>query len=147
MRTEKMRRQQAAYYKRNAERLKAKATKWNREHPKRRKQIVADWQRRNPESCNRIHRRWMKRHPEVRVANQHARRARMVKSKGSYTEKQWKSLCARYNWRCLRCKKRKKLTPDHVVPLVKRGTNFIYNIQPLCKSCNSKKGTKIVEYR
>ena len=37
-----------------------------------------------------------------------------------------------------------KLTRDHVIPLTKKGTNFITNIQPLCRSCNSSKGNRIL---
>lgn len=147
MRTERLRRQQAAYYKINAEKLKAKAIKWNREHPERRKIIVANWQRRNSESCNRKHREWMRKHPEVRIRNEHSRRARIKGSGGNYTESQWIELCRKYRWRCLCCRKRKKLTPDHVVPLCKGGNNTISNLQPLCRSCNVKKGVKKVDYR
>jgi len=31
------------------------------------------------------------------------------------------------------------MTIDHVVPLSKGGTNYIWNLQPLCRSCNSKR--------
>jgi 5-methylcytosine-specific restriction endonuclease McrA len=39
------------------------------------------------------------------------------------------------------------LTEDHVVPLSLGGSNDIDNIQPLCKSCNSSKRGRHIDYR
>lgn len=80
---------------------------------------------------------------------------------GKHTFKQWEELKRKFNYMCLCCKKQEpfiKLTEDHVVPLSIWGewskenkpnfkANDIENIQPLCKSCNSKKWKNHVDYR
>jgi len=52
-----------------------------------------------------------------------------------------------YGKKCLACGSEKNISLDHIVPIHKKGTNTIDNLQPLCKSCNSKKGTKVIDYR
>jgi 5-methylcytosine-specific restriction endonuclease McrA len=80
----------------------------------------------------------------------HERRARERNAFGSFTRSEWVTLLDAYSHTCLSCLKSDpevKLTADHVVPLVKGGSNTIDNIQPLCGPCNSSKGTKIIDYR
>lgn len=48
---------------------------------------------------------------------------------------------------CLRCGARQPLTVDHIVPVVLGGTSNEQNLQTLCRSCNSSKGTKTADYR
>ncbi len=63
---------------------------------------------------------------------------------------EWNDLCAKYDYRCLGCGKQEpeiKLTADHVLPVTKHGSSNIDTIQPLCKSCNSKKRDKVIDYR
>ena len=43
---------------------------------------------------------------------------------------------------CVKCGTYEDITLDHVVPIVRGGRHSIGNLQPLCRSCNSKKGTK-----
>lgn len=45
-------------------------------------------------------------------------------------------------YRCVECKKlftKDKITVDHIIPLRKGGTDNLWNLQPMCRSCNSSK--------
>ena len=48
---------------------------------------------------------------------------------------------------CLCCGSTESISIDHVIPVSCGGKNDISNYQPLCKSCNSSKGSKIIDYR
>ena len=117
----------------------------------RKNAAVAAWRARNPEKQPEYTRDWNRRNPikrrEYRRNGDRVRRARKNRAIGKYTESEWLDLCRKYDYRCLCCREQKPLTQDHIVPLSKGGQNCIDNIQPLCKSCNSKKGTKTIDYR
>ena len=85
--------------------------------------------------------------PEVYKARWHNRRARLQGNGGDFTPRQWAHLVLAYGGICLCCAQRKPLTADHVIPLSKGGLIDINNIQPLCLSCNVRKGTKTTDYR
>jgi len=72
-----------------------------------------------------------------------------IKELGTHTYGDWGLLKKQYNYICPCCKKSEpeiKLTEDHIIPLSKGGSDLIENIQPLCRSCNCKKHTKIIKY-
>ncbi|AKT41462.1 HNH endonuclease [Chondromyces crocatus] len=80
------------------------------------------------------------------------RRSRLAGAGGSFSTAEWQTLIAQYD-RCPMCRRAwseipllsgrsSTITADHIVPISKGGSNSIENIQPLCYSCNSKKGDK-----
>lgn len=84
-----------------------------------------------------------------RVVYERNRQLKKIGNLGSHNLEEWEILKAQYNWMCLFCKKQEpgiKLTKDHIIPISKGGSNNIENIQPLCRSCNSKKATKIINF-
>lgn len=63
---------------------------------------------------------------------------------------EWFRLIEAYNFSCLLCGRREpeiELTKDHIVPISAGGEHEIENLQPLCRSCNSKKGARTIDYR
>lgn len=97
-------------------------------------------------SNTEAHRRWKKKNPD-RMAHLKARRyAREKNAEGSHTFEQWNLLKESVNNKCVKCKEKKPLTKDHIIPLSEGGTDYIANIQPLCRNCNSKKWKKIHIY-
>jgi 5-methylcytosine-specific restriction endonuclease McrA len=53
----------------------------------------------------------------------------------------------RDKFKCLKCKSNNKLCIDHIMPISKGGENVLFNLQTLCHSCNSAKGSKYIDYR
>lgn len=97
-------------------------------------------------SQTEAHRRWKAKNPERMAHLKAARYARERGAKGSHTLEQWNSLKAKHGHRCVGCGEQKPLTRDHIIPLALSGTHEIDNIQPLCRSCNSRKWMKLNIY-
>jgi 5-methylcytosine-specific restriction endonuclease McrA len=79
-----------------------------------------------------------------------SRRAREKGSVGKITVAEIEALKVKQNYTCLCCKRREpeiELTHDHVKPLAMQGENTVANSQMLCRSCNSRKGAKWIDYR
>lgn len=66
---------------------------------------------------------------------------------GSLSLDQWRTLCVYYGNKCLRCGKQGRLDMDHVVPISMGGSAYVDNVQPLCRSCNSFKNDRVIDYR
>lgn len=134
------------YYVQHKEKFLEKNRKRRREKASEMKEYARSWTRKNREKCNKY--RQKRRTACKRVEENHKNRARKFGIlNSSFSKEEWKFLLNFYGNRCLSCGTDKKLEPDHVIPLSKGGLNIMSNIQPLCRSCNSKKGAKTIDYR
>jgi len=73
---------------------------------------------------------------------------------GSHTESEWSALVREWKWRCFYCAKPicknslipdAELTKDHMLPISRGGSDFIWNIVPSCQHCNDLKGNMTVD--
>ena len=131
-------------------RKKTYANRWvnkNKDNPEyKRKRYLAQkkYAQNNREKVNERARKWRKNNPK-KVAIFKANRYAMDKgAEGRHTLTEWLSVLFGEAYKCVMCGVRGRLTKDHIIPLSKGGTNYIWNIQPLCRSCNSIKHDKII---
>jgi len=99
----------AGYYARHAERLKAR---------------IAEYHRANP---------------DVVRAKSNKHRALRLAAEGAFTAAEWTELVRSYRGRCAYCGEASLLEPDHRVALSRGGSNGIENILPACRRCNARK--------
>lgn len=146
---ERWREEDKRNYDRNAEQKRERAKRYRKANIERLREYYKRWAQENAERLAEYKKRWAKEseRPETRRNIDVARRARERNAEGTFTFEEWQELCERYLWKCICCHKELPLTVDHVIPLSKGGSNYIDNIQPLCRSCNSRKGTKALDFR
>ena len=163
------------WYTANSEHLVQKAMEWQRNNPERTVASIRKWEKNNPDKVktyrqNSNKKQWqrIKNNPELLKSDRarkskfvkgleyspeknrskhHKRRTRIYKSEGFHTPAEWGALCVQYGNICLCCKEKKPLTLDHIIPLSRGGSNSIDNLQPLCHQCNSRKGSRTIDYR
>lgn len=121
----------------NSRRLYHKNIEHSRE--KRRKR-VRKWYAKNSAKAREASKSWRERNPESRRHYENKRRT-LKKNNGVYeiSLKETKKIAS---MPCSNCQKSDNITIDHILPLSRGGRHSIGNLQPLCFSCNSSKGTK-----
>lgn len=84
---------------------------------------------------------WAARNAAKMAAMRKARQQRELNAPGSHTKAEWEAVKAAYGNQCAdhddTCKG--PITKDHIEPLANGGSNDADNLQPLCKSHNSRK--------
>lgn len=133
----------------NREKELARAKKWYQEFPEKVKARVAKWRKDHPEKKKIHNQNYSKKHPDKILAKVHRRRAKKLGATGGhFTQEEWQGLLIKYGNKCLCCgRKDIALERDHVIPLGPEHSDEITNIQPLCRSCNARKGNKEIDYR
>ena len=91
-------------------------------------------------------RQWARTHRDA-VRRYSDRYKSMLLVSGNLTGREWMAILKKYGGICLRCGSSERLTRDHVLPISMGGTTTAANIQPLCRSCNSSKNAKYIDYR
>lgn len=122
------------YREENPEIVKERHAKWSRENKTRHLENVNSWRKNNPDKLLINRRTW---HTN--------RRARLLNAPGNFSFENWLLKVVYYGWRCFYCKidlAIGTLTMDHRKPLAKGGSNWLSNLVPACKSCNSRKHAK-----
>jgi 5-methylcytosine-specific restriction endonuclease McrA len=95
-------------------------------------------------------REWALRNPERANHSKHVRRILERNAEGTHSIEDWAKMKMIFCYTCPACWRSEpeiELTKDHIVPLRDGGTDYIENIQPLCRSCNSRKNATEIDYR
>ena len=73
-----------------------------------------------------------------------------AREKARHTKEEWGAMVSIHSHKCCKCGSfgdRGGIVKDHILPIYQGGSDGIDNLQPLCTSCNSSKGSDNQDYR
>lgn len=129
---------------------------WQKQHNKKpevrnRKKLLQRIRIRRPDvklDMARRQREWVKANPEKNAINTRRYRHRKLALEGYHTYEELEDILVEQLGKCVYCGTSllHGYSVDHIIPITMEGsTDFAYNIQLLCKSCNSSKNNKTHE--
>lgn len=134
----------------NSEHNKEYQIKWQRENRKRINEMCRQRRKDDPEYEKKYSKRWRKTE-KGKASSQRRHITRRTKEKyiiNTLTLNEWLEILKDYDYKCAYCgiEFDKNTLPerDHIIPISKDGDNTKENIVPSCRSCNAKKGNKIL---
>lgn len=83
---------------------------------------------------------------EIQYASKRSERLANARKLGTHTAEQWDEMRTFFS-ECVKCGSQDDIVKDHIVPIYLGGSDSLTNIQPLCRKCNSSKGSESVDYR
>lgn len=125
----------------------AKARAWKKANPERVKESMKAWKKANRKRANELNLAWRKRNPErykdLRRSYRRNRRAALGAG-GKHTADEVMAIRVAQGDKCAYCRIKLKGGGhlDHIVALIKGGSNRPSNLQWLCMVCNIRKGSK-----
>jgi 5-methylcytosine-specific restriction endonuclease McrA len=109
---------------------KVSANKYSKNHPE------VEW---------RKGKMWRLKHPEQVAHSKRIRRERMNGVLKTLTFNEWEDILKNFEYECVYCGRKEKITLDHLVPITKGGDHTKDNVVPACLSCNASKNNKLLE--
>jgi hypothetical protein len=152
---ERLRAHDRRHYRDNKEKRLAAAKLWRATHKDWSQAYNARYRSENIETTRPVAKKWRQENRATINAIESKRRARLMGAEGSHTAAEVEAIYQRQKCRCAECRVRmiKKQgtsisrAKDHIIPLAKSGTDYAWNIQWLCRTCNSQKRDKdIIEW-
>jgi len=101
------------------------------------------WKKRSAAHIAAYRAEYARNHRQDESDNAARTRVRRAGAVGRHSRAEWLEVLRKHKGRCAHCSARGKLTKDHVIPLSRGGSDFAFNLQPLCAPCNSKKSASI----
>jgi 5-methylcytosine-specific restriction endonuclease McrA len=134
-------RRRADYRSRNKDKVRSYTRCRYQENKEVLLEATREWRAANPERVASTHREWKRTNPLRVRFHEHRRRERLRNAAGYSTVDQIAARIELFGSACWLCGRPYEAV-DHVIPLARGGTAWPANQRPICKRCNSAKGTK-----